>query len=240
MNSEYDVGFELGVYDATRPLVIDPVLEYSTYLGGSNTESGESIAVDPEGSAYVTGHTRSADFPIMNPLQAAKGGSQDAFVTQLNPAGSALVYSTYLGGSDIENGNGIAVDPEGNAYVTGSTRSADFPIVNPLQPGIAGSFDAFVTQLNPAGSALVYSTYLGGSDLEEANGIALDPQGNAYVTGYTDSADFPTMNPLQPGHGGGVQDVFVANLNPRRLGAHLLHLPGRKRCRPRLRHRRGF
>ena len=208
------VGFQLGVYDTALPLVIDPVLEYSTYLGGSDTESGESIVVDPEGSAYVTGHTRSADFPTMDPLQPAFGGVLDIIVTKLNPAGSALVYSTYLGGSDNDTGWGIAVDSEGNAYVTGHTQSADFPIMNPLQAALGGSSDAFVAKLNPAGSALVYSTYLGGSDLDQGNGIALDPQGNAYVTGITYSTDFPTMNPLQPGHGGDVQDVFVANLNP--------------------------
>ncbi len=237
VNSEYDVGFELGVYDATRPLVIDPVLEYSTYLGGSNTESGESIAVDPEGSAYVTGHTRSADFPTMDPLQPAFGGEIDLFVTKLNPAGSALVYSTYLGGSDNDTGWGIAVDSQGNAYVTGHTQSADFPIMNPLQAALGGSADAFVAKLDPAGSALIYSTYLGGKSFDGGNGIGLDPDGNAYVTGSTSSFDFPTMNPLQAAKGGS-QDAFVTQLNPG-LRPRVLDLPGRKRYRKRERNRRG-
>ena len=207
------VGFQLGVYDPALPLVIDPVLEYSTYLGGSDTESGESIVVDPEGSAYVTGHTRSADFPTMDPLQPAFGGVLDIIVTKLNPAGSALVYSTYLGGSDNDTGWGIAVDSEGNAYVTGHTQSADFPIMNPLQAALGGSSDAFVAKLNPAGSALVYSTYLGGGDNDRGDGIAVDSEGNAYVVGTTSSTDFPTVNPLQPGPGG-LSDAFVAQLNP--------------------------
>ena len=165
------VGFQVGPYDTALPLVIDPVLEYSTYLGGSDSESGQDIAVDAAGSAYVTGLTRSADFPTMDPLQPAPGGGDGLFVTKLNPAGSALVYSTYLGGKSLDSGNGIGVDGNGNAYVTGITQSADFPTVNPFQAALGSSQDAFVTQLNPAGSALVYSTYLGGSDGEEGNDI---------------------------------------------------------------------
>ena len=119
------------------------------------------------------------------------GGGGDAFVTKLNPTGSALVYSTYLGGSSDDSGYGIAVDSAGNAYVTGWTDSTDFPTMNPLQAAYGGGGDdAFVTKINPTGSALVYSTYLGGSGGDAGTGIAVDSAGNAYVTGHTDSTDF--------------------------------------------------
>jgi len=188
-------------------------LVYSTYLGGSAFDEGNSIAIDTSGSAYVTGVTSSTDFPTMNPLQPASGGSDDAFVTKYNPTGSAYVYSTYLGGSDIDVGLGIAVDGSGSAYVTGQTLSTDFPTRNPLQPALGGNDDAFVTKYNPAGSAYVYSTYLGGSDFDEGNSIAIDTSGSAYVTGQTISTNFPTQNPLQPTLGGS-DDAFVTKYNP--------------------------
>jgi hypothetical protein len=206
------VGFEVADYDLRRPLFIDPLV-YSTYLGGSGTDFGTGIAVDSSGNAYVTGFTQSTNFPTMNPLQATYGGGYDAFVAEINPTGSALVYSTYLGGSGDDFGRGIAVDSSGNAYVIGNTLSTDFPTMNPLQPANAGDGDAFVAQLNPTGSALVYSTYLGGSGYDSGLGIAADSSGNALVTGYTLSINFPTMNPLQPANAGGY-DAFVAQLNP--------------------------
>ena len=135
------------------------------------------------GNAYVTGYTESTNFPTMNPLQPAYGGDEDAFVTKLNASGSALVYSTYLGGSGADGGSGIAVDSSGNAYVIGATYSTNFPTMNPLQPAYGGDEDAFVTKLNASGSALVYSTYLGGSGPDVRRGIAVDSSGNAYVTG---------------------------------------------------------
>ena len=217
------VSFEIASYDPGKTLVIDPVLVYSTYLGGSGDDIGEGIAVDAAGNAYITGYTGSINFPTANPLQAdSHGGDSDAFVAKLNPAGSALVYSTYLGGGGQDIGKGIAVDSAGNAYVTGSAQCqlyvfgppANFPTANPLQAVCGGGMDAFVAKLNTAGSALVYSTYLGGSGLDSGFGIALDSAGNAYVTGYTGSIDFPTANPLQAVHGGGGQDAFVAKLNP--------------------------
>ena len=189
-------------------------LVYSTYLGGSGGNEGHGIAVDSAGNAYVTGWTQSTNFPTMNPLQPAYGGSTDAFVAEINPTGSALVYSTYLGGSGIDYGTSIAVDSAGNAYVIGYTGSTDFPTMNPLQPTFGGGvYDAFVAKLNPTGSALAYSTYLGGSSVEFGYGIAVDSVGNAYVTGYTGSSDFPTMSPLQPNAGGG-GDAFVTEINP--------------------------
>ena len=172
--------------------------------------------MDSAGNAYVTGWTVSTDFPTMNPLQPTYGGDPygDAFVTKISPEGSALVYSTYLGGSNWDQGYGIAVDSAGNAYVTGLTESNDFPTTpGAFQTTFGGYQDAFVAKLSPSGSALVYSTYLGGSSYDIGYGIAVDSAGNAYVTGLTQSTDFPTMNPLQPTYGGS-DDVFVAKLNP--------------------------
>jgi hypothetical protein len=211
------VGFEVAEYDASRPLYIDPLndtLIYSTYLGGNLDDTGYGIAVDSAGDAYVTGLTYSTNFPTMDPLQPANDGGGDAFVSKINPSGSALVYSTYLGGSGYDLGYGIAVDSAGDAYVTGLTYSSNFPTMNPLQPAFGGgNYDAFVAKLNPSGSALVYSTYLGGSGDDFARGIAVDSAGNAYLDGRTTSTNFPTMNPLQATNGGSA-DAFVAKLNP--------------------------
>jgi len=191
---------------------------YSTYLGGSGADAGESIAVDTAGNAYVTGFT-SGNFPTTaGAFQTTfGGGSFDAFVTKLNPAGSALVYSTYLGGSSadlqIAGDHPIAVDAAGNAYVTGRTSSSNFPTANPIQFTFGGgSFDGFVTKLNPSGSSLVYSTYLGGSGFDSGFGIAVDTSGNAYVTGLTDSSNFPTtVGTFQTALAGGI-DAFVAKI----------------------------
>ena len=206
------VSFEVGKYDRGRPLIIDPTLSYSTYLGGSGSDVGNAIAVDSARNAYVTGATGSTDFPIASPFQAAIGGSSDAFVTKLNATGSALVYSTYLGGSSSDYGLGIAVDSAGNAYVVGDTNSTNFPTASPFQAAIGGSYDAFVTKLNATGLALVYSTYLGGNINDVAAGIAVDSAGNAYVTGYTASTNFPTASPFQAAIGG-ASDAFVTKLN---------------------------
>ena len=213
-NPQSEIGFEVAAYDPTYPLVIDPVLVYSTYLGGSGGDWGYGIAVDSSGNAYVTGSTVSSNFPTANAVQARYGGGDsDAFVSKLNAAGSALVYSTYLGGSGDDWSWGIAVDSSGNAYVTGPTASRNFPTANALQASNRGSHDAFVTKLNAAGSALVYSTYLGGSGDDAGTGMALDSSGNAYVTGLTSSRNFPTANAVQASYGGGMYDAFVTKLN---------------------------
>lgn len=191
------VRFEVGDYDRTRPLVIDPVLVYSTYLGGSWVDSAMAVAVDRDGAAYVTGYTESIDFPTASPYRPASGGT-DAFVAKLTPAGNALVYATYLGGSDGDGGVSIAVDGTGAAYVTGSTRSTDFPTLNAYQSAIAGDHDVFVAKLTPTGTSLAYSTYLGGSSIESPADIAVDGAGAAYVTGTTWSIDFPTESPTSP------------------------------------------
>jgi hypothetical protein len=207
------VTFELAKHDASRALYIDPLI-YSTYLGGSGQEWGYGIAVDNGGNVYVTGDTSSTDFPTENPLQATLSGGADVFITKINPTGSGLVYSTYLGGSGADYGAGIALDSAGNAYVTGTTNSPDFPLANPLQAAFGnGIFNAFIAELNSTGSALVYSTYLGGTGDDRGQAIAVDTSGNTYVTGSAGSSDFPTTpGAFQTACEG---DAFVAKVKPR-------------------------
>ena len=297
LKADKHIGFQLGEYDRIRPLIVDPALSYSTYLGGSGYDAGTAIAVDGSGNTYVTGFTRSGNFPVtpgsfqtscgtsgtcngffwdafITKLSAngqvvystflggsasdmgkaiavdasgavyvagqtfssdfpttsgafsrTYGGSGDTFVAKLNAAGTALQYSTYLGGSGIDNAEGIAVDSTGNAYVTGQTYSTDFPTAAAIQSLNGGNqdSDAFVTEINSTGSALVYSTYLGGSSMDWANAIAVDSSGDAYVVGFTRSADFPIAGSLQATCGGcpGFADAFVAELAPN--GGALLH-----------------
>jgi len=193
-------------------------LIYSTYLGGSGGDYGRGLAVDASGNAYVTGLTTSTDFPVTaGALQIAGGGtSVDAFVTKLDPTGSSVVYSTYLGGSGAEAGFDIAVDTAGNAYVAGYAYGNGLPLASPIQAANGGYYDAFLAMLNAGGSALVFSTYLGGSGNEEARGVAVDPSGNAYLAGRTFSTDFPvTPGAFQTSYGSGAFDGFVAKLtNP--------------------------
>jgi Beta-propeller repeat len=216
--------FKLAAYDATRPLVIDPmVLSYSTYLGSSYADYAGGIAVDADGNAYVTGSTTSPGFPTTaGAFQPAFPGGFDpyVFVAKLNPSGTALVYSTYLGsGSGYNSGRGIAVDAAGNAYVTGGTQApANYPTTpGAFQPANAGLYsNAFVTKLNSTGSALVYSTYLGGSGsfYDYGTGIAVDAGGNAYVTGNAGSTDFPTTAGAFQTTLAGAGKAFVTKLNP--------------------------
>ena len=291
------VGFQVGEYDRHEPLIVDPVLSYSTYLGGAGYDSGTAIAVDASGSAYVTGFTRSSNFPVTagsfqticgtsgtcngyfwdafvtkltasglvvystylggsgndmgkaiavdasgaayvagqtfssnfpttaGAFKTTYSGAGDAFVAKLNPGGTALQYSTYLGGSGTDNAEGIGLDVNGSAYVTGQTYSTDFPTVVAIQAANGGhqDSDAFVTEINSSGSALVYSTYLGGSSMDWGNAIAVDASGNAYVAGFTRSPDFPLASPLQATCGGcpGFADAFVAELATN--GGALLH-----------------
>ncbi len=223
-NGQTGVRFALGRYDNARPIVIDPVLVYSTYLGGTGVQGGDfanGIAVDSAGSAYVTGFTGSLDFPVTagasQSVNRASAGNSSAFVTKLNPAGSALVYSTYIGGSTGDNANGIAIDGAGNAYITGRAFSADFPTTpGAFQRTLKANHSAFVTKLNPGGSALVYSTFLGGSGSDSAVGIAVDASGHAFVTGHTISPDFPTttgaFQTVNRSSAGG--NAFVTELDP--------------------------
>jgi len=227
--AENTYGFDVGAYDRSRELIIDPVvLAYSTYLGGANAEYVYGIAIDGNGHVYVTGDTYSTDFPTLNQYQADPG-SADGFVVKLDPSqsgASSLLYSTYLGGGNYDYCNGIAVDGSGHAYVTGRTGSTDFPTLNQYQadPG-DGADDAFVVKLDPAqsgASSLLYSTYLGGGSYDYSHGIAVDGSGYAYVTGYTASTDFPTLNQYQTDPGDGTEDVFVTKLDPAKSGASSL------------------
>jgi len=217
----FDTSFNNGTPIDTFVIKVNPggdALLYSTFLGGYDADWGFGIAVDGGGNAYVTGVTISPDFPTTpDASDTIYNGRGDAFVAKLNPAGSALVYATFLGGSEWDGGNGIAVDGGGNAYVTGGTSSSDFPTT----PGAfdtsynGGDYDAFVAKLNPRGSAVLYATVLGGSQSEMGQGIAVDGGGNAHVAGYTLSSNFPTMRgALDTTYNGGDYDAFVAKLNP--------------------------
>jgi hypothetical protein len=212
------IGFDIPSYDKTKPLVIDPVLVYSTYLGGSGADWGNAIAVDSSGNAYVTGATHSADFPTASAVQPITGGGyQDSFVMKINPAGNALVYSTYLGGSFDDVTTGISVDSSGSVYVTGTTDSPDLPTPNAVQPQLASSVgsNAFATKFSPDGGALAFSTYLGGSGHDHGNAIAVDASGSAYITGTTDSPNFPTANAIQPQLASSVgSNAFVTKFSP--------------------------
>lgn len=214
--------FAVGVYDKSRELIIDPVvLTYSTYLGGENSEIGHSIAVDSNGYAYVGGLTWSTDFPTLNQYQINQS-SLDVFIAKIDTTQSgtsSLVYSTYLGGKNVDSGLDIAVDNSGNAYVTGLTHSTDFPTLNQFQSTSHGASDAFVTKIdtNQAGvSSLIYSTYLGGSSFDSGSGISVDNSGNAFLSGGTDSTDFPTLNPYQTYRRNG--DAFVTKIDTTQVG----------------------
>ncbi|WP_309668131.1 SBBP repeat-containing protein, partial [Tabrizicola sp.] len=208
------IGFQVAAYDHSLPLVIDPVLSYSTYLGGGLTDRGRGVAVDSNGKIYLAGETFSTDFPRTVGPSGLKGGL-DVFVTKIDPAktgAESLVYSTYIGGSNGDEARDIAVDSSGRAYVGGNTQSSDFPTAGPADP-YKGGADAFVLRLNAAGSALEYSTYLGNISDELLSGLALDLAGNAYVTGTLSGAvGFPSTVAL----GFGIPnraDCFITKFN---------------------------
>jgi uncharacterized protein (TIGR03437 family) len=237
------VGFAVGDYDRSRPLIIDPTLSYLSYLGGTVNDVARGIAVDNNGNAYVVGISNSLDLPVVSAYQPTMHGgtanfaSGDAFIAKFSPSGT-LVYLTYLGGSADDGASAIAVDTSGNAYVTGFTSSTDFPTVNPYQKSLAGANgtgfarfgDVFIAKLNPTGNGLIYSTYLGGSQDDLAMAIAIDSAGDAYIAGSTQSANFPTTPGVvqTTSHGGGGEppvdccdapiidpgDAFVVKLAP--------------------------
>ncbi len=231
------VSFALGAYNHSKPVIIDPVLAYSTYLGGSAFDDATGVAVDSSGDVYVTGYTTSPDFPVVSAADSSYGGGAcntdlsaapcfDAFVTKLNPQGTGLIYSTYLGGSGDDRASHLAIDSSGDAYVVGYTNSLDFPTSHALQSALGGGtcgttanpfpcYDAFITELSPSGSNLIYSTYLGGQGDDYGMGIAVDSSGSAYVTGFTSGSNFPvTSGAYQASFGGGPYDAFVAKLSP--------------------------
>lgn len=217
------VSFAVGRYDAQNTLIIDPVIDFSTYLGGRKDDYANAIALDDFGYAYIAGTTSSTDFPITPGVFQVKPKSRaNAFVIKIDPATSTLIYTTYLGGGQDDTGLGVAVDGTGEVYVTGTTKSKDFPISpGALQPSLRGNADAFVTKLNAMANGLIYSTYLGGSCRSGSTatdvpaGIRTDSSGHAYVAGYTYCRDFPTtLGAYQISFAGGGVDAFVAKLNP--------------------------
>jgi hypothetical protein len=191
-------------------------LVYSTYLGGSDHDQANAIAVDIGGNVYVAGHSLSGNYPTTpGALQTAKAAVTDAFVTKLRPSGGALFYSTYLGGSGGDHANAIAIDASGNAYVAGLTGSSNYPTTpGALGAANGGGNDAFVSKLGAGGDALLYSTYLGGANADLANGIAIDDSGSAHVAGYTRSTNYPTTPEAFRTALTGVEDAFVTKLEP--------------------------
>ena len=211
------VGFEIGAYDASKPLVIDPVtLSYSSYLGGGLNDVANGIALDPGGDAYVTGSTNSINFPTTaGAFQPAyqDTSNTDAFVTKFNPAGNALLFSTYLGGANTDQANGIAVDAAGNAFVVGQTLSVNFPTTQgSLQPQLSGSSDAFVARFSASG-ALVYSTFLGGLDADVGRAIAVDNNDQAYVTGRRSPRRSQRQQAIPDDQAGQREPSFVSKIN---------------------------
>ncbi|MDX6621775.1 MAG: hypothetical protein QOK36_4161 [Gaiellales bacterium] len=220
--------FAVGRYRHDRDLIVDPGIQFTTFIGGNAHEAGNAIAVDANGNSYIGGTTQSPDFPTTTGAFKRTGSVNnftDVFVTKVNPTGTALVYSTFVGGSNMEFGNGIAIDGGGNAYVTGTTKSSNFPTtgnafdrsinIPPNCPRCGTDVtDGFVVKLNAAGSALSYSTYLGGTDIDSPRGIAVDGAGSAYVVGETPSGDFPTTAGAFRRTSAGQYDMFVTKLNP--------------------------
>ena len=208
------VGFDIGAFDVNRAVVIDPLL-YSTFIGGSNYEIANAIAVDTSGNSYISGYTYSSGFPTTpGAYNTTYNSNADVFITKLNASGTGLIYSTFIGGSSTDIENGLAIDPSGNAYVTGRTYSSDYPTTSGSYDTTQnGHYDIFVTKLNSNGSALLYSTFIGGSLGDYGRDIAVDTSGNAYVTGFTYSTNFPTTTGAYDTSHNGNADAFVLKLN---------------------------
>jgi uncharacterized protein (TIGR03437 family) len=209
-------GFDLGNYDRSRTLIVDPFIDYATYLGGGGEETLSGVAVDAQGNAYVVGYTASSDFPV-NVGDQSRDGDEDAFIAKIGPDGATLIYATFLGGSDVDRAWGVAVNDAGEVYVAGETRSSNFPAtVNAfLQRFGGGGRDGFAAKLSATGSNVVWATYLGDTDQDWANAIAIDAQGAAYVCGGTWSSQFPTTSGVvQSSFGGDDSDAFVIKLDP--------------------------
>lgn len=228
VSSNNRVSFQFGDYDKSKNLIIDPILSYSTFIGGSSVDDATGLAVDNAGNAYIVGSTLSSDFPTT--AGAFSSVPNEIFVTKLNATGSALIYSTYFGGTRTpDHATGITVDAAGQAYITGDTLSPDFPTTanaadrtcgtdgNCNQDQLFVNSDAFFTVFDAAGSGLVYSTFIGGSYLELGGAVTLDSSGKAYVTGTTYSTDLPVVAAVQPVCGGATfsacVDAFVAKFD---------------------------
>lgn len=197
MQDSTHIGFQVAHYDSSKPLVIDPVLVYSTYLGGSGTDQPTGIAVDSSGSVYVAGYTDSADFPLAT-LGSLPANTNHVFVAKLDSTGSNLVYADYIGGNSDDFGVALVLDSTNEVYVTGSTQSNNFPVVHAYQAQQPGPSSGFLSKLSADGSSLLYSTYLGGSTFDQPTGIAIDNLAEVYVAGFTQSQDFPVANAYQP------------------------------------------
>jgi hypothetical protein len=189
-------GFQVARYDPTKPLVIDPVLVYSTYLGGTGSDQPTGVAVDSTGNVYVAGYTSSANF-LLTTIGAPSINANHAFVAKLDPTASSLVYADYVGGNGEDYGVGLALDSASHVYLTGSTTSSNFPVVDAYQAVEPGSYSGFVAKISVDGSSLLYSTYLGGNGFDQPVGIAVDTLGEAYVAGGTTSQNFPVINAYQ-------------------------------------------
>jgi hypothetical protein len=188
------VGFGVGPYDESLPLTIDPLLAFSTYLGGSGADIAQGVAVDPAGNIYVVGQTYSADFPTEKSVTPDYQGDRDGFIAKLTPAGDAVLFATYLGGSGPDSLEDVAVDDAGNVYVTGFTSSPDFPTASPLYANMSTGPDVLMAKLSASGSTLLFSTFLGGSGYDYGYSIELGPAGAIFLSGSTQSSDFPTAN----------------------------------------------
>jgi photosystem II stability/assembly factor-like uncharacterized protein len=215
LRNRTEVGFRVGRYNRSLPLVIDPVVRFASYLGGNGNDTALAVATDAAGNSYIAGCTQSINFP--GAPRAPRGG-RDVFVTKLNRNGSAIVYTAFVGGAGAECAGGIAVAADGSAHITGYTESSDFPIRNAAQPQFGGALDAFVTTLDPTGANLYYSTFLGGSAFENnpqvgpIGSIAIGADGLTYVTGHTLSNDFPVTEGAAQRTSGGDIDAFVARI----------------------------
>jgi hypothetical protein len=188
----------------------DPLrLEISTFLGGQASDYIEGLDLDADHGIYLAGHTTSPDFPARDSYQPSFGGSEDAFVVKLTSRGNSLIYATYLGGASTDVPWDLCVDDQYGACLAGYTLSNNFPLLSPYQAALSGVGDAFVTLISSSGSALSFSTYLGGTGFEQAFGVQHDSSGYIYVVGETDSNNFPTANPYQSTFSGGDHDCFI-------------------------------
>jgi uncharacterized protein (TIGR03437 family) len=205
-----DVGFDVAEYDRSRTLVIDPVVVYSSFVGGDRSDSITGVAVDKAGNTYITGETTSANFPQVGTNHTQlQGALTYAFVTKINPAGNQILYSTFLGGSSNTRGRAITVDADGNAYIGGVTGARNFPLVNPVQSEQKGLNIGFVTKLSAEGDKILFSTFNGGERNDEIDAIAVDSSNNIYAAGRATSTQIPTVNAFQPAPAGST-DVLVA------------------------------
>jgi len=231
IGAENTVTFTLGSYNKEETLIIDPVLRYSLYFGGEGRDQGNCIAVDNDGYAYFIGttwsdHLKYLKNQTMTSGMSAQGlapgsvqpyyggGDKDAFIIKINPDGTDLVYISYIGGSGTDEGTGLVIDKEGNAYIGGGTNSADFPVKNAFRNKISGGYDAWVAKLDPSGKDLVFSTYVGGTSDDFAYGIAIDDKKDVFITGETKSWDYPVVNRYQLSPFGGLSDAFITKLVP--------------------------